>query len=485
MTCTKPTSQDRQTNVRQTLMARGVLGALLVVVSPLVACTSTPSDTEATTGKAESRLIQAPTLSMPFPSGESHLCTQGNGGGTSHNASTTQHALDFDTPNSGPAGPVVSSVAGVVARVQTGCALGNTSCGGGFGNHVRLDHGGSYFTVYCHLSSVSVAVGQKLGRGQLVGYEGNTGNSFGDHVHTSLHRGNASAASMAPTVPYNMRARDVTAGGVFSAMSSGSFICGLTTGHVYQSDNTCASVHDSLATARPLTNNIPYSGEFCHEGDIDYFAFSGNVGAFSASVTSSPESISDCACAILDAAGVELPPGGPEGYVRNDGFNGSEGCACSLASASGATRYLKLYAAMPGQYILNKTLPAGGPPPPTGGCSVKTVVSPSGGTYTGTTSGTSTESGSCGGGGGEAVYEYTPSTSGLVTASTCGSSADTVLFVREGMCSGGTELACNDDTCGLGSEVSFMATAGTTYFIVVDNFDTVPGSHTLTITPPP
>lgn len=302
-------------------------------------------------------LSQKPNLWAPFPSGKSYLCTQGPSGATSHSFNNTLYALDFDTPNAGPPEAVVAALAGQVAYVHTGCAVGNIACGGGFGNHVRVNHGGNYYTIYAHLSSVNVAVGNKLGRGQLLGYEGNTGDSSGDHLHFSLHQGNAAAAGVAQSVSYSVRDKDATLNGAFANRSASNHVCGIAGGHFYQSDNVCTTVFNTTGTAKPITNNTPYLGEMCSTGDVDYFSFGGASGAFTSSTTSTSQSVFDCSCAILNAQGIELPLGGAEGYVRNDGFNGSEGCACSLANATPSTHYLKLFTQMPGAYILNKTIP--------------------------------------------------------------------------------------------------------------------------------
>jgi len=92
-----------------------------------------------------------------------------------------------------PAGTgVVAAASGEVIRVATGCGVGNHSCGGGFGNHVFVSHyidGQPVVTVYAHLSSVSVSKGQYISRGQHIGGIGNTGNSFGNHLHFEVHIG--------------------------------------------------------------------------------------------------------------------------------------------------------------------------------------------------------------------------------------------------------------------------------------------------------
>jgi len=54
---------------------------------------------------------------------------------------------------------------------------------GGYGYTVMLDHGNGYVTVYAHMSQVSVACGQQVGKGAAVGFGGSTGNSTGPHLH--------------------------------------------------------------------------------------------------------------------------------------------------------------------------------------------------------------------------------------------------------------------------------------------------------------
>ena len=53
----------------------------------------------------------------------------------------------------------------------------------GYGNHVIIDHGYGYKTLYAHMVKINVRKGQKIKRGQVIGFVGNTGTSVGPHIH--------------------------------------------------------------------------------------------------------------------------------------------------------------------------------------------------------------------------------------------------------------------------------------------------------------
>lgn len=77
---------------------------------------------------------------------------------------------------------VYASGSGIVTQAQGGWNYG-------YGNVVQIDHGNGYVTVYAHLSQINVDVCQSVGQGTVVGYSGNTGNSFGAHLHFEVREG--------------------------------------------------------------------------------------------------------------------------------------------------------------------------------------------------------------------------------------------------------------------------------------------------------
>jgi murein DD-endopeptidase MepM/ murein hydrolase activator NlpD len=54
---------------------------------------------------------------------------------------------------------------------------------GGYGNYTCIDHGGGMATCYAHQSSYAVSTGAHVTQGQVIGYVGSTGHSFGPHLH--------------------------------------------------------------------------------------------------------------------------------------------------------------------------------------------------------------------------------------------------------------------------------------------------------------
>jgi murein DD-endopeptidase MepM/ murein hydrolase activator NlpD len=72
---------------------------------------------------------------------------------------------------------------GVVAKTEYN--------GRGYGNNVVINHGFGYSTLYGHMSRFNVRPGQRVNRGDIIGYVGNTGSSTGPHVHYEVIKGSS------------------------------------------------------------------------------------------------------------------------------------------------------------------------------------------------------------------------------------------------------------------------------------------------------
>ncbi|MDA1062600.1 MAG: M23 family metallopeptidase, partial [Chloroflexi bacterium] len=90
------------------------------------------------------------------------------------------HPLGIDI--NAPVGvPIVASAAGQVVFVG-----GDSCCSYGF--HVEIKHDETYTTLYAHLNSYAVELGQQVEQGQVLGFSGLTGRSTGPHLHFEIRR---------------------------------------------------------------------------------------------------------------------------------------------------------------------------------------------------------------------------------------------------------------------------------------------------------
>ena len=67
-------------------------------------------------------------------------------------------------------------------------ANGIDSWGGGYGYHIKIDHGNELETLYAHCSAICVTPGQQVQQGEVIGFVGSTGSSTGDHLHFEIHK---------------------------------------------------------------------------------------------------------------------------------------------------------------------------------------------------------------------------------------------------------------------------------------------------------
>jgi murein DD-endopeptidase MepM/ murein hydrolase activator NlpD len=80
----------------------------------------------------------------------------------------------------------ISSDAGVPVQVTADGIVSYSGWSGGNGNLVVIEHGHGFSTFYAHNSMNTVKIGQKVKRGDVIGYVGATGNSTGPHVHYEI-----------------------------------------------------------------------------------------------------------------------------------------------------------------------------------------------------------------------------------------------------------------------------------------------------------
>ncbi len=80
---------------------------------------------------------------------------------------------------------VVAHSVGTVVECERNLPYNNPGSSGtaSYGNYVKLRHANGYVTVYAHLARVTVSQGQTVAKGQSLGYMGNSGNSYGAHLH--------------------------------------------------------------------------------------------------------------------------------------------------------------------------------------------------------------------------------------------------------------------------------------------------------------
>ena len=85
--------------------------------------------------------------------------------------------MDFTAPKGTP---IYATGDGIVKRADNRAA--------GFGKHIRIDHGFGYVSLYAHMNKYKVKRGQKVKRGEIIGYVGNTGRSAGPHLHYEIYK---------------------------------------------------------------------------------------------------------------------------------------------------------------------------------------------------------------------------------------------------------------------------------------------------------
>ena len=84
---------------------------------------------------------------------------------------------------------IVAADGGVVYAVNRTSSWG-TGMFSGYGYAVIIDHGNGLRTLYAHCSKIAVKAGQRVSKGQVIAYVGNTGKSTGPHLHFEVRKNN-------------------------------------------------------------------------------------------------------------------------------------------------------------------------------------------------------------------------------------------------------------------------------------------------------
>ncbi len=87
------------------------------------------------------------------------------------------YGMDFTSPRGTP---VYATGDGKVERADNQAT--------GYGNHIRIDHGYGYVSLYAHLYKYNVRPGQKVKRGDVIGFVGSTGRSEAPHLHYEIYK---------------------------------------------------------------------------------------------------------------------------------------------------------------------------------------------------------------------------------------------------------------------------------------------------------
>ncbi|MFY1687861.1 M23 family metallopeptidase [Plantactinospora sp. WMMB782] len=146
--------------------------------TPSVTATPTPTTTPSRSGRSAKARAASPTASKKAPAwvnpmpGAAITSCYGMRWGVLH--AGIDLAMPADTP-------IRAAGAGTV--VEAGWAYA------GYGISVVVDHGNGWLTHYAHQNRTTVSVGDRVKAGQVIGYEGSTGDSTGPHLHFEVHNG--------------------------------------------------------------------------------------------------------------------------------------------------------------------------------------------------------------------------------------------------------------------------------------------------------
>ncbi|MFI9838808.1 FG-GAP-like repeat-containing protein [Nonomuraea sp. NPDC051941] len=203
-----------------------------------------------------------------------------------HHSTEVANAIDFNIAGSGDLGtPALASAPGTVIETVTGHP--------GYGNYVRVDHGGGWTSLVAHLDRITATRGQWVDYGAELGKVGSTGNSTGPHLHYEQEAdgGNQPIVIDGVALRYSEAAAKHTSGNcggggpllggspadfdgdgkddivTFTHGANADVYVAKSTGTAF--DGTSVKWHDYFA----LSGEVPLTGDFTGDGKDDVVTF--------------------------------------------------------------------------------------------------------------------------------------------------------------------------------------------------------------------
>ncbi|MGI5289943.1 M23 family metallopeptidase [Nonomuraea polychroma] len=160
-----------------------VAGQAAQQAAPTPAPAPDPNDPPDTVEVPPVSTLATPAFQLPFPCGQSWT------GNSSNSSAHRSHEIDFNRGSTAGADLGDTVVAAAAGTVVISAHQGSAN---GFGNLVKIDHGGGWTTFYAHLTVRSVSAGARVTQGQKIGTVGKTskpGNNISPHLHYEVRQG--------------------------------------------------------------------------------------------------------------------------------------------------------------------------------------------------------------------------------------------------------------------------------------------------------
>ncbi|WP_431914109.1 M23 family metallopeptidase [Nonomuraea jabiensis] len=171
-------------------LTTGLVAAAWAAPTPSPSPSSTAKEDEGEMGNPPDQVdvppvstLAAPSFQLPFPCGQTWT------GNSSNSSAHKSYEIDFNRGSTADADRGDTVVAAAAGTVVISAHQGSTN---GYGNLVKIDHGGGWSTYYAHLTVRSVSAGAQVAQGQKIGTVGNTsrpGNNISPHLHYEVRQG--------------------------------------------------------------------------------------------------------------------------------------------------------------------------------------------------------------------------------------------------------------------------------------------------------